>query len=136
MGLRRELALFAAGGLLGLVVDAGIVQCLVSFGHWNPYPARLLSFVSAATATWWWNRSRTFAARDSGHGRLREWLHWMGLMAGGAVVNYAVFVLALWLWPVLKSWPAVPTAAGSAVAAGVNFLSARLLLFRRSRIAP
>lgn len=133
MALRRELLLFAAGGLLGLLVDAGIVQCLVSFGHWNPYLARLVSFLSAATVTWWWNRRHTFAARDSGRGLAMEWLHWMGLMSAGAAVNYAVFVLALWLWPGLRAWPALPAAAGAVMAAAVNFLSARLLLFRRVR---
>ncbi len=131
MGLRRELWLFAVGGLLGLVVDAGLAQGLVSLVRLDPYGARALSFVAAATVTWWWNRSRTFAARRSGRGLAAEWLRWMGLMAGGAIVNYAVFVLALWLWPVLKPWPAVPVAVGAAVAAGVNFISARLLLFRR-----
>jgi putative flippase GtrA len=136
MTLRDELALFAVGGLIGLLVDAGIVQALVGLLHWNPYAARVLSFLAAATATWWWNRRRTFRHRRSGRPAFAEWLHWMGLMSGGALVNYAVYAACLAAFPESRRWPAAAVAAGSAVAAGVNFLSARLTLFRRSKTAP
>ena len=52
----RVIGLFAVGGALGFVVDAGISQALVSFGHWSAYLARIVSFLAAATVTWWWNR--------------------------------------------------------------------------------
>ncbi|HEY9132409.1 MAG TPA: GtrA family protein [Dyella sp.] len=132
MRLRQELLLFAVGGILGLIVDAGVVQALVSGLGWNPYGARIVSFALAATITWWWNRRRTFAHRPSGRSAIAEWSHWMVLMGFGAAVNYGVFALLLWLVPALHPWPAIPTAAGSAVAAAVNFLTARSALFRRS----
>jgi len=130
--LRREVALFAIGGVLGFVVDAGIVQALVGLAGWNVYTARIVSFLSAATVTWWWNRTHTFAHRDSGRGRHAEWLHWMALMALGAVINNTVYVLALKLFPGLHEWPAVAVAAGSAAGAVANFVLARTMLFRRS----
>jgi len=130
MRLRREIALFAVGGILGLVIDAGTVQALVSAVHWNPYLARVLSFLLAASFTWWWNRSRTFADRRSGRSVHAEWLHWLALMGFGALLNYGVYALLLLLVPVLQAWPALPAAAGSAVAAVVNFWTARRVLFR------
>jgi putative flippase GtrA len=133
MKVRHEAALFAVGGLIGLLVDAGVVQLLVTAFHWNVYLARVLSFLLAATATWWWNRQRTFAARSSGRSLLGEWLHWMALMGLGAVVNYGVFVLCLMLFPAWHRWPAAGAAAGSAMAAGVNFFSARLVLFKSAK---
>lgn len=128
--LSREIGLFLLGGLGGLVIDAGIVQILVSFGHWNPYLARLLSFLLAATFTWWWNRRYTFAARHSGRSPRAEWLHWMALMGLGALVNYGVYALLLLNYPVLHRWPAVAVAAGAGLAALVNFSTARRVLFR------
>ncbi|GAB2570640.1 hypothetical protein GCM10027066_12470 [Dyella jejuensis] len=125
--------LFAVGGLIGFVIDAGIVQLLVSFVHFNPYAGRVISFLLAATATWWWNRSRTFAARQSGHSLPAEWLHWMALMSGGAIVNYAAFVVCLMEFPSLHRWPALAVGVGSLFAALVNFASARTLLFRRAK---
>jgi putative flippase GtrA len=136
MRLRHEVMLFAVGGLIGFVVDAGVVQLLVSFAHFDPYVGRVISFLMAATATWWWNRSRTFAARQSGRSLPTEWLHWMALMSGGAAVNYAVFVLCLLEFPSWRQWPALAVAVGSVFAALVNFVSARTLLFRRAKTRP
>jgi putative flippase GtrA len=131
--LRREAALFALGGLIGLLVDAGAVQALVGWGGWNPYGARVLSFLLAATATWAWNRRRTFAHRASGRSPAAEWLHWLGLMGLGACVNYAVYAALLLSFEPLTRWPALATAAGSAVAALVNFSTARGVLFRQPK---
>jgi putative flippase GtrA len=131
--LRREVALFAVGGVLGLIVDAGIAQSLVGLAGWNVYTARVVSFLSAATVTWWWNRTHTFAHRYSGRGNGAEWLHWMGLMALGAVVNNGVYVLAFKLFPALHAWPAVAVAAGSAAGSVANFLLARTVLYRAAK---
>lgn len=133
MRLRHEVMLFAIGGLLGLVVDAGIVQALVTFAHVNPYIAKLISFVPAATVTWLWNRSSTFAARHSGRSLASEWLHWMVLMSGGAAVNYAVYSACLLMFPSWHRWPAAASGVGSIVAAFVNFVGARMLVFRRAK---
>jgi putative flippase GtrA len=131
--LSREVVLFAIGGVAGLVIDTSIVQMLVSFGHCNPYVARVPSFLVAATFTWWWNSHYTFAERHSGRGAAAEWLHWMGLMSLGALVNYGVYALLLATIVPLQRWPAVAAAAGSAVATLVNFSTARGVLFRRPK---
>lgn len=133
MRLSRDIALFAIGGLIGLVIDASVVQLLVGMAHWNAYVARVLSFLLAATATWWWNRRHTFAGRSSGRRAHAEWLHWLALMSVGAAVNYGIYVLCLLLFPVLHRWPAIAVAAGSAVAALVNFSAARGVLFKNPR---
>ncbi|OOG63337.1 hypothetical protein B0E46_10020 [Rhodanobacter sp. B04] len=133
MRLSREITLFAIGGVGGLVVDAGIVQLLVGIEDWNPYLARVLSFLLAATFTWWWNRRHTFAARRSNRAAHAEWLHWVGLMSFGAVINYGIYVLLLMNFPMLHRWPAVAAAAGSAVAALVNFSTARGVLFKATK---
>lgn len=129
----RELLLFAVGGVVGLVIDAGIVQLLVGMEHWNPYFARVISFLVAATFTWWWNRRYTFAARRSERAAHAEWLHWVGLMSIGAVINYGVYAVLLMNFASLHRWPAVAAAAGSAVAALVNFSTARGMLFKSAK---
>ncbi|MHB1056596.1 MAG: GtrA family protein [Rhodanobacter sp.] len=134
--LSREVALFAVGGIGGLLVDAAVVQSLVSAMGWNPYLARVLSFLLAATFTWWWNRNHTFAGHRSERAMHAEWLHWMGLMSIGAVINYGVYVLLLLCFSGLHRWPALAAAAGSAVAALVNFSTARGVLFKRPKTSP
>jgi putative flippase GtrA len=131
--LRREVALFAVGGLLGFIVDAGIAQGLVRLAGWSVYTARIVSFLSAASVTWWWNRNHTFAQRDSGQSQGSEWLRWMGLMAVGAVINNGVYVLFFQVFPALRAWPAVAVAAGSVGGSVANFLFARTLLYRTAK---
>ncbi len=128
--LHREIFLFAVGGVGGLVIDTGIVQMLVGLAGWNPYVARVPSFLIAATFTWWWSRNYTFADRRSDRSAHAEWLHWMALMSIGAAVNYGVYALLLMNFPVLHRWPAIGAAAGSVVAAFVNFAAARSTLFK------
>ena len=133
MKLPREILLFAVGGVVGLIIDGGIVQLLVAVAGWNPYLARVFSFLVAATFTWWWSRHYTFATRQSDRSAHAEWLHWMGLMSVGAVINYGVYVLLLMNFAALHRWPAIGAAGGSAVAAFVNFMLARRMLFKSPR---
>jgi putative flippase GtrA len=133
MSLRRQVLLFGVGGTIGLVVDAGVVQALVSWGDWNPYLARVVSFLAAATATWLWNRRYTFAHRHSGRSLVTEWAHWIALMSVGAVVNYGAYAAILFLYPWLHDWPSLAVAASSAAASLVNFATARGVLFNRAK---
>ncbi|WP_329740621.1 GtrA family protein [Dyella sp. A6] len=135
MKMRREIALFAVGGAIGFVVDASILQLLVWLFDANPYIAQIFAFLVAATATWWWNRSRTFAARASGRSLLGEWMHWMVLMGAGAAVNYAAYAGSLLLFPAWHRWPVLAVAVGSVVAAMVNYTSARIILFKKTKMA-
>ncbi|HEX5306862.1 MAG TPA: GtrA family protein [Dyella sp.] len=131
MRLRRDITLFAVGGVLGLLIDASVVQALVGLAHWNVYLARVVSFLLAATVTWWWNRRHTFAGRSSGRPAHAEWLQWLALMAAGGLVNYGIYALCLQVFPAWQRWPALAAAVGSAVAALLNFSAARGMLFRR-----
>lgn len=129
MKLRHELAWFCVGGVLGFLVDAGIVQALVRAFGWNPYLARILSFFCAASVTWLFNRALTFAHRR-GASRAAEWGRWLLVMTLGALVNYGVYALTLLLWPPARQLPVVGVALGSAFAAGLNFAGARAWVFK------
>jgi putative flippase GtrA len=135
MRLGREIALFAVGGVLGFLVDAGIVQSLVRILGWNPYAARVPSFLAAASVTWLWNRELTFA-RLRRHRAASEWLRWMAVMLAGAVVNYGVYALLVHFSATVRAWPALGVAAGSALAATVNFAGARGVVFGAPRAMP
>ncbi|MDR2852238.1 MAG: GtrA family protein [Burkholderiaceae bacterium] len=134
----RELLLFAVAGVIGLGVDMGVLYLLApAFGHlypppWNWYAARVISFICAATATWIFNRRFTFAGPHTGS-LWRQWLAYLGTMIAGALLNYAVYVLALRLLSeTLGPWaPAAGVALGSLAGMSINFLTARYLIFKR-----
>lgn len=122
--------LFCVGGVIGFLVDAGIVQFLVRELGSNPYGARLVSFLAAATTTWLFNRNLTFADRLSGGSKRRELIRYLVAMAGGFALNYGIYALAVWLLPLVRAWPAIGVAAGSIAGAAVNFLSSKYWIFR------
>jgi putative flippase GtrA len=126
----RELVLFGIGGVIGFIVDAGIVQLLVSGPGWNPYLARLLSFLCAATATWLFNRRYTF--RSARHYSLRgEWVRYVFAMCGGFALNYAVYSTLVFHFEIVHRFPALGVAAGSLAGLVVNFASSRFWIYRR-----
>jgi len=129
MALHRQILLFAVSGVLGFVVDAGIVQFLVREFAANPYGARVISFLAAATTTWGFNRKYTFAGHGGGS-RRRELARYLVAMAAGFALNYGAYVACVMLWPLVRHWPAIGVAAGSVAGALVNFLSSKYWIFR------
>jgi putative flippase GtrA len=128
MALRRQILLFAISGVLGFVVDAGIVQFLVRELGANPYGARVISFLAAATTTWSFNRKYTFAGHGGGS-RRRELARYLIAMAVGFGLNYGAYVACVLLWPLVRLWPAIGVAAGSVAGAVVNFLRSKYWIF-------
>lgn len=129
----RQLLLFAIAGVIGLAVDTAVLYALAPWLGW--YAARVVSFLAAATATWWINRRHAFRAQaaDAGARGLpwwREYAKYLASMTVGGLANYAAYTLVLqWLYGPLA--PMLGVAAGSIAGLGFNFLSARYLVFRR-----
>jgi putative flippase GtrA len=136
MALRRQILLFAISGALGFVVDAGIVQFLVREFALNPYGARVISFLAAATTTWAFNRRYTFAGHGTNGSRRRELLRYLIAMACGFALNYGTYAACLALWPLVHRWPVIGVAAGSIAGAMVNFLSSKYWIFRAPESDP
>jgi putative flippase GtrA len=130
--LSKQLVWFGVGGFVGFVVDAGIVQLLVSVLHADPYVGRLFSFLCAATATWLFNRHFTFLQRGD-YTLFGEWSRYVAAMSAGFALNYATYVLVVYFSHFVRAWPAVGVAAGSLPGSAVNFLGARQWVFSRSR---
>ena len=116
---------FCVVGTIGFVIDAGILQMLVVGAHANPYAARVVSFLAAASATWLVNRRYTFAVS---HKPTRsEWRRYVSLMLLGAVVNYGVFSICIAFWSLATSQPWLGVAVGSIAGMGLNFATSRLM---------
>lgn len=126
--MKRQVAQFAVAGVLGFLVDAGMLYAALWAGL-GYFAGRVVSFLCAVFVTWQVNRTFTFAS-----GRRQSWIaefmHYLAAMAVGGVINYAVYGLVVLLAPQGKLTPLLAVAAGSAVAMSVNFLSAKFWVFR------
>ena len=119
---------FGIGGVLGFIVDSGVLYALLALGL-GPYVARVPSFLCAASATWLVNRYWTFADRRNA-GRGAEWGLYVTVMIAGGVLNYAVYATLLTHSEVVRDWPILGVAAGSVAGMLLNFLGSWFLVFR------
>ena len=130
MTLRRQFLTFCAIGTLGFLVDLAVLYALAPLLGWMG--GRIASFLAAATVTWWFNRRFTFGATADQHrdqsGAARQLSRYLALMLGGAAVNYGAYAATLLLVEHPHA-PALGVALGSIAGLGINFLSARFLVF-------
>ncbi len=135
MNLPRQFLVFCAIGTLGFLVDVTVLYALAPLLGW--LAGRIVSFLAAATATWWFNRRFTFAegAAKGGGPAAAQYARYLVSMLGGAAVNYGAYAATL-LLVAHPHAPALGVALGSIAGLGINFLSARFLVFGRAAKKP
>ena len=133
-GLAAQIPSFAAVGVIGYFVDAGITFVCAKYFGLPPMIARPPGFIIATIVNFLLNRSITF--RHSGAPLFRAFLRYCGVASAGLAVNYAVYSACVVLAPSLgiAVRPAILplfVAAGSAAAMGLTFVGFRFFAFRR-----
>ncbi|HEY0201791.1 MAG TPA: GtrA family protein, partial [Burkholderiaceae bacterium] len=124
---RQQFLLFAVAGVLGLLVDVAVLYAVAPLLGW--YAARVLSFLSAASFTWWFNRRWTFTQPASRDPIFKQYAKYLASMAIGGCVNYAVYAATLH-WLHMPGAALLGVALGSVAGMGFNFLCARYIVFR------
>jgi putative flippase GtrA len=117
-------------GAVGFVVDSGVLLLLAKVLFIDPLPARIGSFVTAATVTFLLNHRFTFAMRD--RFSMRRWSFYVTATALGALIN-----VGLYHWWVLRFGASATqlllgTAIGSLVAMCVNFFVSQRFVFQQT----
>lgn len=130
----RSFALFCVGGVIGFLVDFGVLLLLVAGFAQDRFSARILSFLCAATATWVFNRTYTFRGRAR-HSLFGEWSRYIFAMSGGFACNYAAYTTMVLTFDLDKQWLGIAVAAGSVAGLGVNYLASRYWIYRKTHPA-
>lgn len=120
---------FGLVGTLGFVVDAGVMQLLVSFAGVGAIEARAVSIPTAVLATWALNRTFTFG-QTADDPVLRSLVRYAAVSAGGATVNFIVYSALVLASSTLAARPMVPLAFASIVALVFNYLGSKHFAFR------
>ncbi len=129
-GIVRQFFTFAAVGIAGFVVDAGVLTLLLHTTSVGPYLGRVCSYLCAATFTWVMNKFLTF--RDRSSQRLSvQWLTFLLVNACGGLVNFGIYSLLLATIPFFAATPVAAVAIGSLAGLAVNFTLSRNFVFRR-----
>lgn len=123
---------FGLVGTAGFFVDAGVLAFGLHLLGLDPYSARVISFLCAATFTWWGNRTLTFADRaaQGSRGLAAEWAKFVSANALGGVANYGTYAALITFAPAPLNNPYVALAFGSGVGLVFNFAMSKWLVFR------
>lgn len=125
----RQALRFAAVGVLGFLVDAGVLMAGRSLLGLDLYSSRALSYVAAVTSTWALNRAFTFKEYASSS-KLVEWARFFAANTVGGAVNLGVYAALVNFVPLVREFPVLGVAAGSLSGLGVNFTLSRIYVFR------
>ena len=129
MHIRARVAWFLVAGVVGFVVDAGVLSLLIWLGS-GPRLGRLASFAAAMLTTWLVNRNRTFGDR-AGPPSLGEFTRYAAASGLAALVNLGVY-MALVSWVAyFRTWPILALALSTGAAMTLNFWSYWKVVFVR-----
>ena len=137
LGLLGEVLRFGGVGIVGFLVDAGVLLAAIALGL-GPWLGRLVSYLAAATTTYALNRAWTFRHR-AGAGGAGQWARFLVVNLGGFAANYGAYAALLVLSETARSWPVLGVAAGSVAGLAVNFTLSRRFVFNAAgpgRSAP
>jgi putative flippase GtrA len=125
----RQLITFGLIGACAFLVDASVLMLSVRFGGADLYLGRVVSFLCAATFTWWLNRTITFRGLNAGS-IPAQWLRYLSVNAVGGLVNFGCYALLVANIPSMTAYPVIAVGAGSLSGLAINFILSRELVFR------
>ena len=119
--------MFATVGVAGLFADTAVVYALRH--RFGLYVAGLLSYVVAATVTWYLNRHWTF--RNQGSRRMHEEAAlFLAANFAGFLLNRGTYAALVTWVPMCAAEPVLAIGAGSIAGLFSNFTLSRRLVFR------
>ena len=131
--IAEQVPAFAAIGLIGFLVDAGVTYLGAKYLGLSPELARPPGFIVATIVNFALNRSITF--RHARSPLTGSFMRYLLVASGGLAVNYAVYSACVFLAPSvgIAVTPAILPlfiAAGSGVAMVLTFVGFRFFAFR------
>ena len=126
----RQFIPFCMVGVIGFVIDAGILALLVHGLELGPIWSRLVSFPCAMTVTWYLNRRVTFPHAVSNKPR-QEWLRYAVVSMTGNLVNFIVYVACIRLSQIMYAYPEIALAIAAIIALIFNYIGFSRYAFRQ-----
>jgi putative flippase GtrA len=119
---------FSGVGTVGFIVDSAVLYFMVYIAGFNLFAGRIISYLFAATTTWFLNRNFTFTDSKRSQ-RTRQWFKFLLVNTAGGIVNYAVYAGAIIISATVANHPIIGVALGSLSGLIVNYTASRLLVF-------
>ena len=118
---------FGTVGVAGFVVDTATVYA--TRGALGLYGAGTVAYLTAATATWLFNRLWTFRGSGSGPAH-RQWMAFLAANLLGFVLNRGTYFTLVTISATCAAEPVLAVAAGAIAGMFINFHLSRSVVFR------
>ena len=128
--LRGQFMRFAAVGAAGFIVDVSVLYIGLYLFELGYFSGRILSYLVAATATWYLNRNLTFVKSDRS-APIKQWISFLAANGFGGLINFATYSLVILYGMDLPLVPLIGTALGSITGLIFNFSASRTLIFKQ-----
>ena len=119
---------FSMVGVVGFVVDGGVLQLLVSLAGTDALLARAVSLPLAVWATWALNRRFTF---DASTPAWPSFCRYVVVSLGGAGVNLCAYTALVLSSSAMAARPVIALGIASVIALSCNSLGSKHYAFRR-----
>lgn len=131
--LLQQIFRFGLVGVIGFLVDAGVLAALINLFDTGPFWPRAVSFPTALCVTWYLNSKWTFAAAGISPLSSRSGRYVL-VQILGVLVNYLVYTAVLLFSPFVTLSTAIAALALASFAGMfVNFFGARSWVFRTQK---
>ena len=118
---------FGTVGVAGFVVDTATVYA--TRGALGLYGAGTVAYLTAATATWLFNRLWTFRGSGSGPAH-RQWMAFLAANLLGFELNRGTYFTLVTISATCAAEPVLAVAAGAIAGMFINFHLSRSVVFR------
>lgn len=122
----RAFLTFSLIGSAAFVLDASVLTGLLWLGL-GPMSGRLMSFLTAVTFTWYFNRLFTFKNNDRRY--FSQWCKFLSANAVGGLINLGVYGVAIQLSSYFAANPVLGVGLGSIAGLASNFYLSKRLVF-------
>lgn len=117
----KQLIRFGIIGTIGFITDASVLLFFVNFLDFSIEVSRIFSFLVAVLVTWVLNRSFTFSSRK--YSKSKESTLYFVIQTLGAFLNYIIFLILVYSFPIFKEYLIIPLAIASIVVMFFNFFT-------------
>lgn len=127
--ISRQFLLFSVGGVIGFLIDSGVLLTVLRFTGLGFYWGRVCSYVVAATFTWMFHRLVTFSATSRSR-KLGQWMRFLVANAIGALINFGAYVLSVSNFGWMAQHAVAAVAIGSVSGLCFNYFASKTFVFR------
>lgn len=129
LSLQNQFVKFLMVGTVGFIVDTSVLYLGIYLLGMDYFSGRLLSYLVAATVTWYLHRHFTFQVSDTAK-RLREWFHFLLANAIGGVINFGLYSAVILYGTEHYLTPLIGIFFGSIAGLAFNFIASKTFVFK------